>query len=238
MALRTSKPRKSDSAYERLRSAIIRAELEPGCLLEERDIMDLLDIGRTPLREALQRLAQEDLVLAVPQRGYFVSATSAADFFQLSEFRDHSEVLAIRSAAVRITDQQLARLKDIIDEAREGVAAKVMDQDWHLGIDERLHKLVAEASGNRYLAQALNRLYALSVRSLYVARVPVTLIFDELNNFSAIYDALAAHDPDLAEQAMRNHLDLPTVQAVTAPSRKSITGEFDVDAAKKAVDQP
>lgn len=238
MASSTSKPRKSDSAYERLRSAIIRAELEPGSLIEERDIMERLDVGRTPLREALQRLAQEDLVLAVPQRGYFVSATSAADFFQLSEFRDYSEVLAIRSAAVRINDQQLARLKGIIDEAREGVDAKIMDQDWHLGIDERLHKLVAEASGNRYLAQALNRLYALSVRSLYVARVPVTLLFEELNNFNAIYEALAQRNPDLAEQAMRNHLDLPTVQAVSPPARTSSIEKSDTRSLKNAVEKP
>lgn len=237
MAGSFSKTRKSDSAYERLRSAIIRAELEPGSLIEEREMMERLDIGRTPLREALQRLAQEDLVLAVPQRGFFVSATSAADFFQLSEFRDHSEVLAIRSAAVRITDQQLERLKGIIDEAREGVAAKVMDQDWHLGIDERLHKLVAEASGNRYLAQALNRLYALSVRSLYVARVPVTLLFEELENFSAIYDALAAHDADRAEHAMRNHLDIPTVHAVEVPARKG-SEKATAKAGKKSVDAP
>lgn len=237
MAGSVSKPRKSDSAYERLRSAIIRAELQPGSLIEERDMMERLDIGRTPLREALQRLAQEDLVLAVPQRGYFVSATSAADFFQLSEFRDHSEVLAIRNAAVRITDQQLERLKAIIDEAREGVAAKIMDQDWHLGIDEQLHKLVAEASGNRYLAQALNRLYALSVRSLYVARVPVTLLFEELDNFNDIYDALAAHDPDRAEQAMRQHLDLPTVQAVQTPARKEST-KVTAPQAKQSGDKP
>lgn len=238
MASSTSKPRKSDSAYERLRSAIIRAKLEPGSLIEERDIMERLDVGRTPLREALQRLAQEDLVLAVPQRGYFVSATSAADFFQLSEFRDHSEVLAIRSAAVRINDQQLARLKGVIDEAREGVDAKIMEQDWHLGIDERLHKLVAEASGNRYLAQALNRLYALSVRSLYVARVPVTLLFEELNNFNAIYEALAQRNPDLAEQAMRNHLDLPTVQAVSLTTRTSLIEKSDTRSLKNAVEKP
>lgn len=237
MVASVSKPRKSDSAYERLRSAIIRAELEPGSLIEEREMMERLEIGRTPLREALQRLAQEDLVLAVPQRGYFVSATSAADFFQLSEFRDHSEVLAIRNAAVRITDQQLIRLKNIIDEAREGVAAKIMDQDWHLGIDEQLHRLVAEASGNRYLAQALNRLYALSIRSLYVARVPVTLLFEELDNFSDIYDALAAHDADRAEHAMRKHLDLPTVQAVPATARNG-QQETAAKLGKTSVDKP
>ncbi|WCW83097.1 GntR family transcriptional regulator [Pseudomonas aeruginosa] len=213
------KPRKSDSAYEGLRSSIIRAELPPGSLIEEREMMERLDIGRTPLREALQRLAQEDLVLAVPQRGYFVSSTSASDFFQLNEFREHSEVLACRNAAVRITDAQLAALKDILDEARAGVAARIMETEWHLGIDERVHKLIAEASGNRYLVQALNRLYALSVRSLYVARVPVTLIYDELENFDAIYAALAAHDPEAAEQAIRRHLDVPAVQSVPAGKR-------------------
>ncbi|MDQ0472745.1 GntR family transcriptional regulator [Labrys wisconsinensis] len=222
----TSEPKRrlSDTAYEGLRTAIITAELKPGEPIEERALMARLGVGRTPLREALQRLAQEDLVLAVPQRGYFVSSTSAADSFHLTEFRVHSEVLACRMAATRIDAAGLAALAALLDEARAGVAARRTELAWHLGIDERLHRLIAEATGNVYLAKALNRLYALSVRSLYVARIPITLIFDELDNFTAIHDALAARDPDRAERAMRQHLTDNALQMrPVEPARIAVT---------------
>ncbi|RJG41322.1 GntR family transcriptional regulator [Mesorhizobium sp. DCY119] len=224
MHLGEPKKRQSDTAYDGLRAAIIKAELMPGAAIDERQCMEMLGVGRTPLREALQRLAQEDLLLAVPQRGYFVSSTSAADFFHLNEFRLHSEALAARMAAMRIDDAQLLEFDALMEEARAGIAARRMEIEWHLGVDERMHRLVARASGNPYLAQSLNRLYALSVRSLYVARVPVTLIFDELENFAAIRDALAARDPDRAEIAMRNHLTVSVVQMVRpagVPSSKT-----------------
>lgn len=224
MHLGEPKKRQSDTAYDGLRAAIIKAELMPGAAIDERQCMEMLGVGRTPLREALQRLAQEDLLLAVPQRGYFVSSTSAADFFHLNEFRVHSEALAARMAAMRIDDAQLSEFDALMEEARAGIAERRMEIEWHLGVDERMHRLVARASGNPYLAQSLNRLYALSVRSLYVARVPVTLIFDELENFAAIRDALAARDPDRAEIAMRDHLTVSVVQMVRpagVPSSKT-----------------
>ncbi|MEI5676728.1 GntR family transcriptional regulator [Mesorhizobium sp. CGMCC 1.15528] len=224
MPLGEPKRRQSDTAYDGLRAAIIKAELMPGAAIDERQCMEMLGVGRTPLREALQRLAQEDLLLAVPQRGYFVSSTSAADFFHLNEFRLHSEALAARMAAMRIDDAQLSEFDALMEEARAGIAERRMEIEWHLGVDERMHRLVARASGNPYLAQSLNRLYALSVRSLYVARVPVTLIFDELENFEAIRDALAARDPDRAEIAMRDHLTVSVVQMVRpagVPSSKT-----------------
>jgi DNA-binding GntR family transcriptional regulator len=208
--------RMSDVAYHGLRSAIIKAELLPGSPIDEKDCMDLLSVGRTPLREALQRLAQEDLVLAVPQRGYFVSSTSATDYFHLQEFRLQAEVWAARLAAARIGDDQLDEMAALIDEAREGVEAGRMDIEWHLDTDERMHKMIAEASGNAYLAQALRRLYALSVRSLYVSRLPVALLFEDLDDMVMIHKALSSRDPDRSEAAMRAHLGGSAAKVIRA----------------------
>lgn len=208
------KMRLSDVAYHGLRNAIIKADLLPGSPIDEKECMEQLAVGRTPLREALQRLAQEDLLLAVPQRGYFVSSTSATDFFQLQEFRLQAEVWAARLAATRISDVQLDRLAALIEEARAGVEARRMEIEWHLGIDEEMHKLIAEASGNAYLAQALTRLYALSVRSLYVSRMPVALLFEDLKDMVVIHEALASRDPDRAEAAMRAHLSVSATNLI------------------------
>ncbi|MDR6288640.1 MULTISPECIES: GntR family transcriptional regulator [Inquilinus] len=211
--------RMSDVAYEKLRQAIIRAEFEPGVPIEEKRVMERLEVGRTPLREALQRLSQEDLVKNVPQRGYFVSTTSATDLFQLIEFRQHAEVLAARLAAARASAGHLTDFGLILAEARAGAAAGNQDLAWNIEIDERMHRLVAKASGNGYLAQALNRLYALSVRSLYLSHVPITLIRDELETMQALHDALASRDADGAEAAMRRHLDFNVVNLVASGTR-------------------
>lgn len=222
-SLSKKKMRLSDVAYHGLRNAIIKAELLPGSPIDEKDCMDLLGVGRTPLREALQRLAQEDLLLAVPQRGYFVSSTSATDFFHLQEFRLQAEVWAARLAATRISDGQLNRLAVLIEEARAGVEAGRMDIEWHLGTDEEMHRIITEASGNGYLAQALTRLYALSVRSLYVSRLPVAMLFEDLDDMVMIHDALASRDPDQAEAAIRAHLGVSAtnlIRAVEPPGRQ------------------
>jgi DNA-binding GntR family transcriptional regulator len=214
MTKRGSKERKSDVAYQRLRSAIIRAEMAPGSAVDEAALMSRLKVGRTPVREALLRLVHEDLVMVAPQRGYFVSSTSASDFFHLNEFRLESEVLACRLAAIRITEAGRADFRKLLAEAREGLSVGRNEHDWHLGIDERMHLITAEAAGNPYLAHTLKRLFALSVRSLYVSRIPITLVQDEIENYTSLYEALVAHDPDKAEAVMTKHLDWSVVQVL------------------------
>lgn len=218
MPNRSNKGRKSDVAYERLRSAIIRAEMAPGSAIEEAELMRRLKVGRTPVREALLRLAHEDLVLVAPQRGYFVSSTSATDFFHLNEFRLESEVLACRLAAVRIAATELAEFAELLAEAREGIRDGWKDHEWHLDIDERVHQITAKAAGNPYLSRTLNRLYALSVRSLYVSKIPITLVQDEIENYTNLYAALEARDPERAAAAMNRHLDWSILQVLRPPS--------------------
>lgn len=181
--------------------------MAPGSAIEEAILMRRLKVGRTPLREALLRLAHEDLVTVAPQRGYFISSTSATDFFHLNEFRMVSEVLACRLAASRITGSEIEEFELLLEEARNGMSKGRSDHEWHLGVDERVHLLTAKAAGNPYLAQTLVRLYALSVRSLYVSKIPITLVDDELENYTSLFEALKARDPERAAAAMNKHLD-------------------------------
>lgn len=218
MQRKVSKERKSDLAYDRLRLAIIRAEMPPGSAIEESELVRLLEVGRTPVREALLRLAHEDLVTVAPQRGYFVSSTSATDFFHLNEFRIESEVLACRLAAARITDAELAEFEALLVEAREGIRAQRSDHEWHLGVDERVHQIVAKAAGNPYLASTLTRLFALSVRSLYVSKIPITLVDDEIETYASLYEALKARNPERAAAVMNKHLDWSILKVLRPPS--------------------
>jgi DNA-binding GntR family transcriptional regulator len=199
--------RQSDQAYEKLRQLIIRAELRPGAVIEEAAMMDRLGVGRTPLRESLQRLAQEDLIENVPRRGYFVTEVTAADLYHVFEVRRSLEGFAARLAAERIQPGHLAEFEAMMVEARAGIANDIRDLEWNLGVDEWFHRIIVQATGNPYLLSAINRHYGLAVRTLYLSRVPITPIRDEIENYEIMHAALSAGDPDAAEAAMRKHLD-------------------------------
>lgn len=213
--------RQSDSAYDRLKQLIIRAELRPGAVIEEAAMMDLLKVGRTPLREAMQRLAQEDLIENVPRRGYFVTEITAADLYHVFEVRQNLEAFAARLAAGRARASHLAEFQTLLADAHAGIASDNRDLDWNLGVDEWFHRIIGHAAGNPHLIAAINRHYGLSVRTLYLSRVPITLIREEIENYENMYAALKAADPARAEAAMRKHLDFDP----TAVFRNATSGD-------------
>lgn len=222
VAHRQTTQRQSDHAYDKLRQLIIRAELRPGAVIEEAAMMERLGVGRTPLREALQRLAQEDLIENVPRRGYFVNEITAADLFHVFEVRQSLEGFAARLAAERAQPTHLAEFEAMMVEARAGIADDNRDLDWNLRVDEWFHRIIVQATGNPHLQSAINRQYGLAVRTLYLSRVPITLIREEIENYELMYAALTAHDPDAAEAAMRKHLDFDP-SAVFRQSQRAAT---------------
>ena len=182
--------------------------------------MKRLGAGRTPLREALQRLAQEDLIRNVPRRGYFITDTSAADLFQVFEVRQSLEELSARLAAERAKPEHLEEFDRFLREARRGIAEGNEDMTWNLGVDEWFHQLLARASGNVYLVGAINRYYALSVRVHYLSRLHLTLIREEIDKYEAMFAALQRKDGDRAAAVMHEHLFFDPM-ALIALSRQS-----------------
>src|ERR687891_706069 len=92
----------AERAYVELRDRIVTLRLAPGTVLREDDLMREMEIGRTPLREAVKRLALENLVAVQPRRGTFVSAVQAADIVNISEVRAELEAYAAELAALRM----------------------------------------------------------------------------------------------------------------------------------------
>jgi DNA-binding GntR family transcriptional regulator len=206
--------RQSDTVYHELRRKLVRAELKPGSLVEEAEMMRTLGVGRTPLREALQRLVQDDLIRNVPRRGYFVTDTSASDLFHVFEVRLRLEGLSARLAAERGTEAHVEALAHLIEEGQAGIDAGNEDLIWNIEIDERFHMLVAQASGNPYLVRDIARHYALSVRVLYLSHMRLTLVRDEIGVYRALYKALLKRDPVAAEAAMAQHLGDSPLQLI------------------------
>ncbi|MEE3092729.1 MAG: GntR family transcriptional regulator, partial [Pseudomonadota bacterium] len=89
----------SDQAYEGLEEMIVTLHLEPGAVLSEAELSEQLGIGRTPIREALQRLAREGLVLILPRKGILVSEINPGKQLLLLEVRRELERLLARSGA-------------------------------------------------------------------------------------------------------------------------------------------
>lgn len=194
------KRRESDKAYVGLREMIVHLELEPGSVIDERVIKDKLGVGRTPLREAINRLATEKLVVIVPRRGMFVADIRDGDAWQLFEVRLHIERLTARLAAERATSEELERLESLFSALPE-------DHDF-LGDDEtdwKFHQGIANATHNHQLMDVVERLYSHSVRLKYL-RPSGNPSVEVLAEYREILAALRDRDPERAEAAMARHI--------------------------------
>ena len=200
------KPRKVDTTYDRLRELIVTLALEPGSPIEERVLLARLGVGRTPLREAIQRLVYEGLIFEQPRRGRWVSPLSLMTLGQLIESRRVVESAVARLAALRISADQLARLDAILDQAEscidqgENAVAVTLDQQFHVAI--------ANASGNLHLTRMVEHVLHSLVRYWYVSFVRVERLAPIFAHHRLYVAAVASHDPDRAEREALVHIDL------------------------------
>ena len=191
---RPLKEKAADRAYARLREMIVRLELEPGCPLDDRTLTQKCGVGRTPLREAINRLAAEKLVVIAPRRGAFVAEIRDGDAWQLFEARLQTERLAARLAAERITAAQLRRLESLVSTLpRTPTFVDTRELDWEF------HKVIAEATQNRYLLDVIERLYCLGTR-LRCLRYPYESV-ERAADYRTILTAIRRRDPARAEAA-------------------------------------
>jgi DNA-binding GntR family transcriptional regulator len=195
--------RLSDKAYQLIRQRIITLELPPLSAIDEQALMENLQLGRTPIREALQRLSSEGLVFFAPRRGMFVADISITDLQKIFELRLILEGFCARLAAQRATPEQLATMESIIDELEH-----VPDGDSRglMVIDERFHELLYEAGDNKFLADILNRLHALSFRLWYLVLERLGDVRPAMEQHIAISEALQARDGARAEGLLQQHI--------------------------------
>ncbi len=195
--------RLSEKAYRLIKEKIITLELPPSSLINEQTLMEELELGRTPIREALQRLAAEGLVNVVPRRGIFVANIHITDLQKIFEVRMLLEGFCARLAAERITDEQIAEMEAVLQELAQ---AQNADIETFMIIDERFHALLYQAAGNEFLAEALDRLYAPSLRLWYLVVDRLADLRGEIATHREIIPALKARDGAQAEAVMRQHI--------------------------------
>jgi DNA-binding GntR family transcriptional regulator len=194
----------ADRAYAQLRDSIVTLRLPPGTALREDALMRELGLGRTPLREAVKRLALEGLVEVRPRSGTYVTDVRAQDITHIAELRAELEAHAARLAARRL-DAAGRRRAAALDAELEAIDGTTV-LDAYMRLDERVHRFVWEAAGNPYLLDALERLWALSLRIWHLVLDRVETLPAAVHEQRALLAALTAGDTRRAGARMREHV--------------------------------
>jgi len=190
-------------AYERIREQITTLELAPGVAVNEEQLAGELDIGLNPVREALKLLAHESLIVITPRHGIYVAAVNVPDLEQLSEMRLNLESLSARLAAERATLDDIA----VLEALRQEQAATLPGDTRRLfDVDHKFHRAIAQAAQNKYLADALERLFGLSQRLWYLALPRLEFLSSAVGKHLDLVEAIKARDGDRAEAIMREHV--------------------------------
>jgi len=194
-----------DEVYRRLRSAIVTGHFSPGQRFVERSLSARLSVSRTPLREALQRLEQEGLIVCYPHRGCFVRSPSFDEARQAYEMRRVAEGMSGELAARRATEADLEGIRQVLEQSR--AALKANDREAMLVHNNQFHEFQARAARNVFLENQLRILSAyvdLLRGRRWVAsdRAPLTQTEHE-----AILDALEKRDGRLARRLNETHVD-------------------------------
>ena len=190
--------------YQTLREAIVGLAYRPGEALRKGEICAALGVSRSPVSEAVTRLATEGLVDVVPQAGTFVSRFSMDEMREGCFLREAIELAAVERVAPVITEDQLVQLRRNL-RVQE---ALVVDGDYagFYSLDREMHALMLSFTGFRRIAQIAEtaRVHVDRARQL-VLPVPGR-VTDTVAEHRAVLEALEARDPEQARHALRRHL--------------------------------
>jgi len=208
-----------NQAYRHLEEMIVTLQLLPGSAISETALSQSLGIGRTPIREALQRLARERLVTILPRRGMIVSEINVKSQLLLLEVRREVERLVAKNAARRATPEERARFLELA--RRFEKSATTNDHVSFMRVEREFNELAVMAARNEFAAGAIGLMHSQSRRFWYVhckhaAFTPLTgkLYADIARSISAGKEAAAG-------KAMDKLLD-----TVASCTRATVTAEF------------
>jgi DNA-binding GntR family transcriptional regulator len=196
-----------EEAYEELRVRIVTNTVAPGEILNEKDLMAQLAIGRSPLREILFRLQEENLIKPLPRLGYMVTTLDIFDVRDLVELRRELEGYAGYLAARRITADQLEALRSIIREGEAETAGVPDVSNITEYFDTRFHSLLYQAAGNQKLVKVLQDLHIVMLRIWFHVGLDAIGFAHQAQNLYRVLEALEQKDPDKARAAMEDHVD-------------------------------
>lgn len=193
----------SEEAYARILERIVCLDMAPGSVVNEARLREDLKIGRTPIREALQRLARENFVRSVPHRGTFVTDVNITDLARITEVRVVLESHAARLAAEKLAAADREVVEEVLELLHRGY---VTDQRDLMQLDQRIHRAIYRAARNPFLEATLERYFNLSLRLWYLVLDSDVRLREAVDEHVELLQAILAGDADRAEDIMRRHV--------------------------------
>ena len=195
--------RLADEVHQALLHAIFEGRFAAGSRLSVPAISAQLGVSRTPVREAIQRLTRDGLATEVANKGAVLLEVGPAHLASVYEVREVLEGLSARAATERMSDEQVRELGQVVEAHRAAVAAG--DEAGHVEWDMKFHEMTRAGAANEELAILLERLQS-KIRLAMVATTVTAGPERALKDHEAIYEAIAARDPDRAERVARSHV--------------------------------
>jgi DNA-binding GntR family transcriptional regulator len=195
----------ADKAYMAIRDRLIMLDIRPGEPIDDGELARELDVGRTPVREALKRLEGDRLVVSFSRRGTFATGMDIADLAHISDIRAQLEPLAARRAAERASRPARAELGQLASRIEELDVIQADGTDlmrWDLAV----HRAIYRAAGNPHLEDVLVRYGNLATRifCLFLDRLPN--VDEHVGEHVALLRAIAGGDADRADSLAREHV--------------------------------
>jgi DNA-binding GntR family transcriptional regulator len=194
----------ADRAYIELRDRIVSLRIPPGAPIDEDALGAELEMGRTPVREAIKRLALENLVTVFPRRGTFASEINITDLAHISDVRAQLEGHAAYRAAERVTDVQRAELEALLAELGQSQGSD--DVEALMALDARVHRFIYRCAGNPYLEETLGRYFNLSLRIWHLVLDRLPHLFARVHEHDDVLHAIAAGKAALARDILAEHI--------------------------------
>ena len=205
----------ADRAYRELRDRLVTLRIPPGAPIDEDLIGRELEMGRTPIREAIKRLSLENLVTVFPRRGTFASEINITDLAHVSDVRAHLESHAAYRAAQRITDAQRAELEALLvelhtsrgyDDLNAPPSGAADSPQSLMELDARVHRFIYRCAANPFLEETLGRYFNLSLRIWYLVIDRLPHLFARVHEHEDVLRAISDGDADGARDILAAHI--------------------------------
>jgi DNA-binding GntR family transcriptional regulator len=217
----------ADKAYDLIKAEIVTCALEPGRQIAQPQLVERYGVSMTPIREALQRLAQEGFLQPIPRFGYIVSPITLSDVREIYELRFIVEAAAARLAAVKASQEDLQRISQAADFSYiYGDPRSIPD---FLARNAAFHRSIAVVAGNQRLVGIVSRLLDEMARIFYLGLDVQDMTEEVRREHAAIARALCDRDPDRAEQIVTAQIERSqerVLEALSSADNRGVSGSL------------
>jgi DNA-binding GntR family transcriptional regulator len=196
---------RGEAAYRAIRDMLVTLQLKPGAVISEDKLTEQLGIGRSPIREAIRRLACEQLIVIHPRRGTFAADVNITDLAFVSAVRQQLEPYVAALAAEHATEPDRKDVERVM-RAADIVRTTDVDRDMLLRVDFHIHRTVYRAGGNPYLESTLRQYYNLSARIWHIFVGRIDGIADHIGQHHGLLQAILDREPERARKFSLEHI--------------------------------